>query len=83
MHEDIPIYDNHVPKEFVMEDGEFKGVKFDKVEAVYDENGASTISATLGGLTGRLSLDARSIPSAMRPLSIPTICTPRRSTPKL
>jgi NADPH-dependent glutamate synthase beta subunit-like oxidoreductase/ferredoxin len=39
MHEDIPIYDNHVPKEFVMEDGKLKGVTFEKVEAVYDENG--------------------------------------------
>ncbi|MEP5764501.1 MAG: FAD-dependent oxidoreductase, partial [Halieaceae bacterium] len=39
MHEDIPIYDNHVPKEFVMEDGQFKGVRFEKVEAVYDEQG--------------------------------------------
>jgi ferredoxin len=28
-----------VPKEFVMEDGKLKGVTFEKVEAVYDENG--------------------------------------------
>jgi formate dehydrogenase beta subunit len=39
MHEDIPIYDNHVPKEFVMEGGKLKGVSFEKVEAVYDEAG--------------------------------------------
>jgi formate dehydrogenase beta subunit len=39
MHEDIPIYDNHVPKEFVMEDGKLKGVTFEKVEAVYDDAG--------------------------------------------
>ena len=26
MHEGIPIYDNHVPKEFVIEDGEMKGM---------------------------------------------------------
>ena len=39
MHEDIPIYDNHVPREFVMEGGTLKGVTFEKVEAVYDENG--------------------------------------------
>ncbi len=39
MHEDIPIYDNHVPKEFVVEDGKLVGMKFEKVEAVYDEEG--------------------------------------------
>jgi formate dehydrogenase (NADP+) beta subunit len=39
MHEDIPIYDNHVPKEFVIEDGRLKGMNFEKVEAVYDEEG--------------------------------------------
>jgi formate dehydrogenase beta subunit len=39
MHEDIPIYDNHVPKRFVMEDGKLKGVEFEKVEAVYDDDG--------------------------------------------
>jgi len=37
-HEDIPIIDNHVPKSFVIEDGRLKGVMFEKVEAVYDEN---------------------------------------------
>jgi len=39
MHEDIPIYDNHVPKEFVLEDGKLVGMKFEKVEAVYDDEG--------------------------------------------
>ncbi len=39
MHEDIPIYDNHVPKAFVVEDGQFIGVQFEKVEAVYDDEG--------------------------------------------
>jgi NADPH-dependent glutamate synthase beta subunit-like oxidoreductase len=39
MHEDIPIYDNHVPKEFVLEDGKLVGMRFEKVEAVYDEEG--------------------------------------------
>ena len=38
MHEDIPIIDNHVPKSFVIEDGRLRGVMFEKVEAVYDEN---------------------------------------------
>ncbi len=46
MREDIPIYDNHVPKEFVMENGEFKGVKFEKVEAVYHEDGRRELVPT-------------------------------------
>ncbi len=46
MHEDIPIYDNHVPKEFVVEDGQLKGVKFEKVEAVYDEDGKRSLVPT-------------------------------------
>ena len=37
MHEDIPIIDNHVPKSFVVENGQLKGMMFEKVEAVYDE----------------------------------------------
>lgn len=39
MHEDIPIVDNHVPTEFVMENGKLVGMKFDKVRAEYDANG--------------------------------------------
>jgi len=39
MHEDIPIIDNHPPKSFVVEDGRLKGMMFEKVAAVYDENG--------------------------------------------
>ncbi len=46
MHEDIPIYDNHVPKEFVMEDGRLQGVRFEKVEAVYDEDGGRELVPT-------------------------------------
>lgn len=38
MHEDIPILDNHVPKEFVLENGRLVGMHFEKVKAVYDEN---------------------------------------------
>lgn len=38
-HEDIPIIDNHVPKSFVVENGQLKGMMFEKVKAVYDENG--------------------------------------------
>jgi formate dehydrogenase beta subunit len=39
MHEDIPIYDNHVPKAFVLEEGKLTGMQFEKVEAVYDDEG--------------------------------------------
>ena len=33
IHEGIPIIDNHVPKEFVLEDGKLVGMTFEKVEA--------------------------------------------------
>jgi NADPH-dependent glutamate synthase beta subunit-like oxidoreductase len=46
MREDIPIYDNHVPKEFVMEDGKLVGMKFEKVEAVYHEDGSRELIPT-------------------------------------
>ena len=46
MHEGIPIYNNHVPKEFVVEDGELKGMHFEKVEAVYDEEGSRSLVPT-------------------------------------
>ncbi len=46
MHEGIPIYDNHVPKEFVLEDGALKGMLFEKVEAQYDENGKRSLVPT-------------------------------------
>lgn len=46
MHEDIPIIDNHVPKSFVVEDGRLKGMTFEKVEAVYDENGKRRLVPT-------------------------------------
>ena len=45
-HEGIPIYDNHVPKEFVMEDGKLKGMLFEKVDAVYDADGKRSLVAT-------------------------------------
>jgi formate dehydrogenase beta subunit len=45
-HEDIPIIDNHVPKSFVVEDGRLKGMTFEKVEAVYDENGKRRLVPT-------------------------------------
>jgi len=46
MHEDIPIYDNHVPKEFLVEDGKLVGMHFEKVEAVYDEEGNRSLVPT-------------------------------------
>jgi formate dehydrogenase beta subunit len=46
MHEDIPIIDNHVPKSFVIEDGKLVGMTFEKVEAVFDENGKRKLVPT-------------------------------------
>jgi formate dehydrogenase (NADP+) beta subunit len=43
--EDIPIYENHVPKAFVHENGQLKGMLFEKVEAVY-ENGKRRLVST-------------------------------------
>ncbi len=58
-HEDIPIIDNHVPKSFVIEHENgcrsphevrascrLKGVMFEKVKAVYDENGKRSLIPT-------------------------------------
>ncbi len=45
-HEDIPIIDNHVPKSFVIENGRLYGMTFEKVEAVYDENGKRSLVPT-------------------------------------
>lgn len=46
MHEGIPFYNNHVPKEFVIEDGRLKGMHFEKVEAEYDAKGKRTLVPT-------------------------------------
>lgn len=46
MNEGIPIYNNHVPKEFVVEDGKLVGMKFEKVEAQYDEEGNRSLVST-------------------------------------
>lgn len=45
-HEDIPIIDNHVPKTFVHENGKLTGMTFEKVKAVYDENGKRSLVPT-------------------------------------
>lgn len=46
MHEDIPIIDNHVPKSFVVENGQLKGMMFEKVRAEYDEKGKRSLVPT-------------------------------------
>jgi formate dehydrogenase beta subunit len=45
-HEGIPILDNHVPLEFVVEDGKLVGMKFDRVHAVFDESGKRSLVST-------------------------------------
>ncbi|MEP1208814.1 MAG: FAD-dependent oxidoreductase [Rhizobiaceae bacterium] len=46
IHEGIPIIDNHVPKEFVVEKGKLIGMTFDKVEAVYHDDGRRELVST-------------------------------------
>ena len=45
-HEDIPIYNNMPPKEFVIENGKLKGVIFGKVKAEYDKTGRRKLIPT-------------------------------------
>lgn len=45
-HEGIPILDNHVPKEFILEEGRLVAMAFDKVKAVYDANGKRSLVST-------------------------------------
>ncbi|MEO6189986.1 MAG: FAD-dependent oxidoreductase [Saprospiraceae bacterium] len=44
-HEDIPFYNCHSPKRFVLENGQLKGMEFEVVEAKY-ENGKRILTAT-------------------------------------
>ncbi|MCU0445893.1 MAG: FAD-dependent oxidoreductase [Microscillaceae bacterium] len=44
--EDIPMYECHVPKEFVVENGQLKGMVFELVKAVYDEKGKRSLIPT-------------------------------------
>jgi len=44
--EDIPIIDNHVPLEFVHENGSLTGMRFEKVKPVYDDSGKRTLVST-------------------------------------
>lgn len=46
VHEGIPIIDNHVPKEFVVESGKLVGMTFEKVEAVYSKSGRRELVPT-------------------------------------
>jgi len=46
IHEGIPIIENHVPLEFVHEDGKLVGMRFEKVNAVYDEDGKRSLVPT-------------------------------------
>ncbi|MEY4204560.1 MAG: hypothetical protein RL013_2264 [Bacteroidota bacterium] len=46
LHEDIPIYENHVPKAFITENGKLVAMTFEKVKAVYDENGKRSLVPT-------------------------------------
>ena len=45
-HEGIPIYNNHVPKEFIVEEGKLRGMTFEKVEAHYDDEGNRSLVPT-------------------------------------
>lgn len=45
-HEGIPILDNHVPKEFLIENGRLSAVVFEKVMAVYDADGKRSLMPT-------------------------------------
>ncbi|MFD1192571.1 FAD-dependent oxidoreductase [Phenylobacterium conjunctum] len=46
LHEDIPILNFLVPKEFTHKDGKLTGVLFEEVEAVYDEKGRRKLLPT-------------------------------------
>jgi len=45
-HEDIPFFNNHSPKEYVIKDGKLVGMNFEKVEAKYDANGKRSLTPT-------------------------------------
>jgi len=44
--EDIPMFENHVPKEFRHKNGKLTGVVFEKVKAVYDAQGKRSLTPT-------------------------------------
>ena len=46
MNEHIPIFENHVPKRFVLNNDRLVGIEFEKVEAVFDKNGKRSLIPT-------------------------------------
>tara|TARA_B100000029_G_scaffold11382_1_gene12170 strand:+ start:2964 stop:4964 length:2001 start_codon:yes stop_codon:yes gene_type:complete len=46
MEENIPIYENHVPKKFLLENNKLVGMEFEKVDAVFDEKGKRSLVPT-------------------------------------
>ena len=46
MEENIPILENHVPKKFIHKGGKLTGMEFQKVEAVFDDNGNRSLVPT-------------------------------------
>jgi NADPH-dependent glutamate synthase beta subunit-like oxidoreductase/ferredoxin len=44
--EGVPIFDNHAPQEFIVENGKLTGVRFAKMKAEYDETGKRTLVPT-------------------------------------
>jgi ferredoxin len=46
MDEDIPILNNHVPLEYVMENGRLTGIRFEKINRIKDNNGRLQSVAT-------------------------------------
>jgi ferredoxin len=44
--EGIPMFENHVPVEFVHDNGKLTGIKFEKVRAVYDSSGKRSLVPT-------------------------------------
>ena len=46
MEENIPIFENHVPKKFLLNEGKLVGMEFEKVDAVFDDNGKRSLVPT-------------------------------------
>ena len=46
MEENIPIFENHVPKKFIHDEGKLTGMEFQKVEAVFDAKGNRSLLPT-------------------------------------
>ena len=44
--EDIPIFENHTPIEFVLKNGKLVGMNFDRVRAEYDDSGKRNLIST-------------------------------------